>query len=106
MARNRIAVRRPVKLPALFFSGKFLLPPRLSYQPCKDGFAMILKFLRFLLRFHASNLPQSRLPLGFEWQSEFLFLPAKPALRDDTDSRAMTRRAFVPRSRKSHFQGL
>jgi hypothetical protein len=88
------------------FFRKILLPLRMSYQPCEDGFFMIKKILRSLLRFHASNRPQSRLPSRAEWQSEFLFLPAKLALRDDTDSRAMMRRAFVPRSRKSHFQGL
>jgi hypothetical protein len=67
---------------------------------------MMTKILHCLLRLRVSKRPQIRLPSRAEWQSEFLFLPAKPPLRDDTDSRAMTRRAFVPRSRKSHFQGL
>jgi len=40
---------------------------------------MIIKILRSLLLPHASNHPQSRLPSRYEWQSEFLFLPAKPA---------------------------
>ena len=66
---------------------------------------MIAKILRILLRAAFSNDPQSRLPSRSEWQSEFLFLPDKPPLRDDTYSRDMTRRPFEPETRKADFQG-
>ena len=66
---------------------------------------MITEILRILLRAPFSNLPQSHLPSRSEWQSEFLFLPNKAPLRDDTHSRVMTRRAFEPESSKADFQG-
>jgi hypothetical protein len=78
----------------------------MSYQPCEDGRAMIKKTLRALFRCRQTQSPQNSSLTCPEWQSEVLFLPARPPIRDDTDSLAMTRRAFVPCSRKSHFQGL
>lgn len=66
---------------------------------------MITEILRILLLAPFSNLPQSRLPSRSEWQSELLFLPNKPPLRDDTHSRVMTRRPFEPETRKADFPG-
>jgi hypothetical protein len=66
---------------------------------------MITKFLRSLLHSPVPNRSQSRLPSASEWQSEFLFLPNKPPLRDDTHGRAMTRRPFEPEARKTDFHG-
>ena len=78
----------------------------MSYQPRKDCRAMITKLLR---RFLASGWFQ-RPPGHFQpqcvWQSEFLFLPTKRPLRDDTESHAMTRPSIVSDIRKSEFHRL
>lgn len=67
---------------------------------------MITKFLRSLLHSPVPNRPQSRLPSRSEWQSEFLFLPNKPPLRDDTHCRVMTRPLVEAGTKKTDFQGL
>lgn len=56
----------------------------MSYQPCEDSRAMIKKILLRILSTlrHPNRLrrPQSLFEKGFEWQSEFLFVPEKPRL--------------------------
>lgn len=53
--------------------------------------AKILSLLASLPRKqHASKQPVTLFQRRFEWQSEFLFVPTKPSLRDDTQSTVMT----------------
>jgi hypothetical protein len=66
---------------------------------------MITKILRVLLRAPFLNSPQSPLPSRSEWQIEFLFLPNKPPLRDDTHCRVMTRPLVEAGTKKTDFQG-
>ncbi len=78
----------------------------MSYQPHEDWRAMITKLLRCF--FAAGWFRNTR--AGFrphcQWQSEFLFLPTKRPLGDDTQSPAMTRPSVVSDIRKSEFRRL
>ena len=50
--------------------------------------------------------PQGVFQKRFEWQSEFLFVPAKPPLRYDAIRRPMTGAAIVRVTRNSNSRSL
>ena len=67
---------------------------------------MITKLFNLLLDRSASIRPPHGFRKRFEWQSEFLFVAAKPALRYDTIRRPMTGVAIEPVTRNSNSQSL
>jgi hypothetical protein len=67
---------------------------------------MITKLFHLLLAGSALIRPQSVFQKRFQWQSEFLFVPAKPPLRYDTIRRSMTGVAIEPVTRNSNSRSL
>jgi hypothetical protein len=67
---------------------------------------MITKLFRLLLAGSALIRPLLGFQRRFAWQSEFLFVPAKPPLRYDTTRRPMTGVAIEPVTRNSNSQSL
>gem|GEM_PF-3230655 len=67
---------------------------------------MITKLFHLLLARSASISPPNGFQKRFEWQSEFLFLPAKPALRYDAIHRPMTGVAIERVTRNSNSRSL
>ncbi len=78
----------------------------MSYQWCEDLRAMITKILRCFFTTGWFQGPRAGLQPHRQWQSEFMFFPAKRPLRDDTQPPAMTRPTIVADGRQSDFQGL
>jgi hypothetical protein len=67
---------------------------------------MITKLFNLLLDRSASIRPPHGFQKRFEWQSEFLFVPAKPPLRYDTIRRPMTGVAIERVTRNSNSRSL
>jgi hypothetical protein len=67
---------------------------------------MITKLFNLLLAGSASIRPLLGFQRRFEWQSEFLFVPAKPPLRYDTIRRPMTGVAIERVTRNSNSRRL
>jgi hypothetical protein len=67
---------------------------------------MITKLFLLLLARSASIRPLHGFQKRFEWQSEFLFVPAKPALRYDTIRRSMTGVAIERAAKNSNSRSL
>jgi hypothetical protein len=67
---------------------------------------MITKLFHFLIAGFALIRPPSGFQRRFEWQSEFLFVTAKPPLRYDTIRRPMTGVAIERVTRNSNSRRL
>ena len=67
---------------------------------------MITKLLNILFPQTASNHPWSRFQPRCEWQSEFLFVPAKSPLRYDAIQRPMTGVAIERVAKNSNSRSL
>jgi hypothetical protein len=67
---------------------------------------MITKLFHFLIAGFALIRPLHGFQRRFEWQSEFLFVPAKPPLRYDTIRRPMTGVAIERVTRNSNSRRL
>jgi hypothetical protein len=67
---------------------------------------MITKLFHLLLAGSASIRPLHGFQRRFEWQSEFLFVPAKPPLRYDTIRRSMTGVAIERAAKNSNSRSL
>ena len=67
---------------------------------------MIAKLFHLLLARSASIPPLHGFQKRFEWQSECLFVPAKPPLRYDTIRRTMTGVAIERVTRNSNSRSL
>ena len=67
---------------------------------------MITKLFHFLIAGFALIRPPNGFQRRFEWQSEFLFVPARPPLRYDTTRRPMTGVAIERVTRNSNSRSL
>jgi hypothetical protein len=67
---------------------------------------MITKLFHLLLARSASIRPPNGFQKRFEWQSEFLFMPAKAPLRYDAIRRPMTGVAIERVTRNSNSRRL
>jgi len=91
---------------AKIFSEK-ICSPRKCPTGCFRMFPeMITKLFHLLLAGSASIRPLHGFQRRFEWQSEFLFVPAKPPLRYDAIRRPMTGVAIERVTRNSNSRRL
>ncbi len=67
---------------------------------------MITKLLNSLFAQTSSIHPRSAFQTRSEWQSEFLFVPAKPTIRYDSQRRPMTVALIDPTSKNPKHRAL